>query len=228
MVGLDEITALSPRQGCDMGWLDRILMVAVLVLAVMLHEIAHGLAALWCGDRTALEAGRISLNPLRHIDPFGTVILPLLLVVSGAGIVFGWARPVPVNLGRTRNPRRALWVTAAAGPLSNLVQALLAVLVLRGTIALGLRSAPVQWLQLLCVLAVLINVVLMLFNLLPVPPLDGSRVLAALLPPDLAVRYLSLGRFGFLIVAGLLYLGVLDRVLNPLIDGLFKVLLSGA
>ncbi len=211
-----------------MDWLQKGLMVAVLVVAVMLHEIAHGVAALWCGDRTALEAGRISLNPMRHIDPFGTILLPALLLLSGVGIVFGWAKPVPVNLGRTRSPRQALWITAAAGPLCNLAQALLAVVILRATLLLGDPPAALQVLQWVCFMAVLINVVLMLFNLLPVPPLDGSRIVAALLPPRLAVRYLEIGRFGLLIVVGLLYLGLFEALLKPLLAWLFHTLLPGA
>lgn len=207
----------------QLSWTDRIVMIAVLVVAVMIHEVAHGLAALWCGDPTARDMGRLSFNPLRHIDPFGTIILPALLALSGAGVVFGWAKPVPINLGRTRNPRAALWITALAGPLSNLAQAALAGLALRVIMGLG-WMLPV-WLELVLQFACVINVVLLVFNLLPIPPLDGSRVVAALLPPSLAVAYLSIEKFGFLILFLLLRYDLLDGITSRLTTGLVELLL---
>ena len=205
-------------------WMHRVLMVAVLIVAVMIHEVAHGLAALWCGDRTALERGRITLNPLRHIDPIGTILLPGLLALAGSSVVFGWAKPVPVDLSRTRNPRKALWITAVAGPLSNLVQAILAAGALRGLGPLGLLP---PWLAMLLVITILINIVLLVFNLIPIPPLDGSRVLAALLPQEWVSGYLSLGKFGFLLLFLLLQTKIIGKVMEPALGLILNWLVPG-
>lgn len=205
-------------------WMQRAILVAVLVVAVMVHEVAHGLAALWCGDPTAREQGRISLNPLRHIDPVGTILLPVLLALSGSPVVFGWAKPVPVNLWRTRHPRQALWITAVAGPLSNLFQALLAAGLLRGLAAAGLLTGGLAlWL----LSAVLVNVGLLVFNLLPVPPLDGSRVVAAVLPRAAAEAYLAAGRYGFVVLYLLLRTKAAGAVMEPVFGKLVGWLIPG-
>jgi len=207
-----------------MGWTEKAVLIGVLVVAVMLHEVAHGLAALACGDPTAKERGRLSLNPLRHIDPVGTLLLPGLLALAGSSVIFGWAKPVPVDLGRTRNPRQALWLTAVAGPATNLLLAALAAAALQALAAFG---APAPWLAHLLVAAVLVNLVLLVFNLLPVPPLDGSRVVAALLPRAWAARYLEVGRYGFLILFLLLRSRAFDAVMTPLLRSLVRWLLPG-
>ena len=163
----------------------KVISVAVLMVAVMIHEIAHGYVALLCGDSTARDAGRLSLNPIRHIDLVGTIILPVLLAVTGSGVMFGWAKPVPVNVGRCRNPRQAFWLTAIAGPLSNLIQALLGVglyYIFDAAIGHFGWSKPLEYGIISSLIYISTNIVLMTFNLIPIPPLDGSRVLAILLP----------------------------------------------
>ena len=191
--------------------------VVSLLFAVSFHESAHGLAALACGDPTAREQGRISLNPLRHIDPIGSVVFPALLALTGAP-VFGWARPVPVDLRRTREPRLANLLVSAAGPLSNVVLALLftaLVFVVRPRLHAVGAGAVDEALFLLAVYSVLINAALAIFNLLPIPPLDGFGVLESLLPRSLAPLAFALRRYGMLILIGLMMTGVLRHVLGP-------------
>lgn len=205
---------------------------AVLLFAVSLHESAHGAVASKLGDPTAERLGRITLNPLRHIDPIGSIIFPLVLAISGAP-VFGWAKPVPVNVALLRNPRRDSALVSFAGPASNLLVALLSVVVLFG-MKLANPRFPELVLQVLghegvqgaglivpvvylLVSLLVVNLVLALFNLLPVPPLDGSAVLAAVLPPPAAATFNRLGRYGMLIVFALLWLGAFDLVIRPVI-----------
>lgn len=200
----------------------KVISLASLVVAVMIHEISHGVVALLCGDPTARDAGRISMNPIRHIDPIGTIVLPLFLAFSGSGIMFGWAKPVPVNVGRCRNPRQAFWMTAIAGPLSNLAQALIAV----GVYHLILSMTPTESMSpfigyalFACAIFAVTNIVLMTFNLIPIPPLDGSRVMAILLPEKLAIPYMRLERFGFIILIVLLNLDVFSGLIEGVIGG---------
>ena len=174
-----------------------------LVVAIVFHEVAHGYVAKLLGDPTADEANRLSLNPLRHVDPVGTVILPGLLALAKAP-VFGWAKPVPVNKWRLRNPRFGMMAVAAAGPGSNLVMALITAVVLglfsrtnMGGASL-LESAPFITANLANFLTV--NIFLALFNLLPIPPFDGSHILEGMLPRGMAATYAKLHRFGFLLV----------------------------
>jgi Zn-dependent protease len=168
-----------------------------LVFAIVLHEVSHGWTALAFGDPTAKRKRRLSLNPVRHVDPFGTVILPLVLAVSGAP-VFGWAKPVPVVARRMRNPRLHMMLVALAGPGMNLALALISAfaLALLRWIAPG---AGIGWifLEMNLINFLLINVFLAIFNLLPIPPFDGGHVVEGLLPRPLAARYRRLGRFGF-------------------------------
>lgn len=194
------------------------------ILAVTLHEAAHGYAARAMGDDTAERMGRISLNPLRHVDPFGTVILPALLLVVG-GVMFGWAKPVPVDFSRLRPLRLGMVVVAAAGPAINLLMAALAVI---GFWLIPFVPDPAQlWLFENLKNAVYINLLLAVFNMLPIPPLDGGRVLTGLLPWPLAVRLARLERFGILLVLGFLFLlpmlgnavGVNLDLLGWLVDG---------
>lgn len=187
---------------------------AALVPAIMIHEIAHGAAALWCGDTTARDEGRLSLNPLRHVDPFMSVILPAVLVLSGSSVVFGGAKPVPVNLWRCRDPKKAYWITAIAGPGSNFLQAVAGALlfhVLLHVLPDGRLSVYVLYFLLSYVVT---NAALMVFNLVPVPPLDGSRVVTVLLPPDLRWRYAQLERWGLLVVFALLWIPAFNAAIG--------------
>jgi Zn-dependent protease len=175
--------------------LAQILLMAVpIILAVTLHEAAHGFVALHFGDDTAKNAGRVTLNPIKHIDPFGTIFLPLLLVVLNAGFVFGYAKPVPVNFAGLRNPRWDMIWVAAAGPGMNVLLALLSAGLLYGVVAL--EGGPVASIANMLLLSIELNFVLAVFNLLPLPPLDGSKILAPLLPQALAGPYLRFGRYG--------------------------------
>ena len=188
-----------------------------LIFAVTLHEAAHGYAALAMGDDTAQRLGRISLNPLRHVDPFGTVVLPGLLLALG-GVMFGWAKPVPVDFRRLRNPRLGMIVVAAAGPGMNLALAV-------GSVLVALYLLPhvpreVQgWLLLNLDNAIYFNLLLAIFNMIPVPPLDGGRVLVGILPAPLAWRVARLEKAGMLILlAALFILPILGSKLGVDID----------
>jgi len=187
-----------------------------IILAITLHEAAHGYVARHFGDPTAWQEGRITLNPLKHIDPIGTVLVPLLiLLISTGGLLFGWAKPVPVNFGNLRNPKRDMLWVAAAGPASNFVMALgwAAVMKLAWLLPLNYFSLPMAR---MAEIGILINVTLMVLNLLPLPPLDGGRIAVSLLPHRLAWRFAQLERFGFPILLVLLFTGILGTVLRPL------------
>ncbi len=190
------------------------------VFAITLHEAAHGYVAKHFGDLTAYAEGRVSLNPLRHIDPIGTVALPLVLLavtkLFGGGIIFGWAKPVPVNFGNLRSPKRDMLWVAAAGPLANLAMALGWALALNAGLMLpgGYFALP---LILMGAAGVFINVIIMVLNLLPLPPLDGGRILVSLLPHRLAYNVARIEPYGFVILIVLLFAGVLGLILWPLI-----------
>jgi len=195
-------------------WLPE-LVAAVLaaVIAITLHEAAHGYAALWLGDDTAARAGRLSLNPLRHVDPVGTVLIPGILLVSQlltigrVEAMFGWARPVPVDVWKLANPRWGMVLVAAAGPAMNFVLAFAAALALHGVAPLAAASADLGFMAArFLLLSMLANTILALFNLLPVPPLDGGRILVGVLPRGPALAVARLERFGLLIVLGLVFL----------------------
>ncbi|HSQ00814.1 MAG TPA: site-2 protease family protein [Candidatus Dormibacteraeota bacterium] len=197
------------------------IMAPPILFSIILHEIAHGWVANRLGDDTAARAGRLTLNPIPHIDPFGSVILPLLLAVSGSPFLFGWAKPVPVHFANLRQPKRDMVAVALAGPGTNLILAVVFTLLARALAPVGLRS-----LALMAMVGVQINVVLAVFNLLPILPLDGGRVLFGLLPMPAARAFARLEPYGMLIVIALLATGVLGTIVGPVTRTLLNALLS--
>ena len=198
------------------------------LLAITLHEAAHGYVARHFGDPTADLAGRISLNPLRHIDPVGTILVPagilaLSSLAGGGGILFGWAKPVPVNFGRLRNPKADMLWVAAAGPFVNLVMAVgWAIL-----FTIAARSEPGAYSVPMLKMAdagIQINAVLMVLNLLPIPPLDGGRIAVSLLPHRMAWQFSKIEPYGLAILLVLLFTDILGRVLGPLLGLFFRLL----
>jgi Zn-dependent protease len=192
------------------------------IFAITMHEAAHGYVAKHFGDLTAYSAGRVSLNPLRHIDPVGTIALPLVLLVvsklfGGGGILFGWAKPVPVNFANLRRPKRDMLWVAAAGPASNLLMAMFWTLMLKTGLAIPGNYFALP-LMLMGAAGVFINVIFMVLNLLPLPPLDGGRIAVSLLPQRLAWRFAQLERWGFPILLVLLFTGILGAVMTPLVE----------
>lgn len=190
------------------------------LLAITLHEAAHAWAANRCGDSTAKMLGRLSANPLRHIDPIGTILVPIVIaVLSQFQFVFGWAKPVPINWYQLRKPRRDMALVASAGPVSNFVMALIWASCMKAGLLLNPSSSFIAEFMFLTGRAgVFINLVLGLLNLIPIPPLDGSRILASILPPKQARYYMMLEPFGFFILAALLFTGVLGWLLGPILS----------
>ena len=195
------------------------------LLAITLHEAAHGYVARHFGDPTAWQAGRISLNPLRHVELFGTILLPVLLHLIGSPFLFGWAKPVPVDFSRLRHPKRDMLWVAAAGPGVNLLMAVFwtALLKVDTLIPFNYFSQP---LALMCEIGIGVNLALMGLNLLPLPPLDGGRIVTSLLPWEYAVRFARLERWGFFILLALLYFNVLNYTVWPLVSLLKRFLLA--
>jgi len=197
------------------------------LFAIVLHEVAHGWVADRLGDNTARFMGRLTLNPIKHIDPIGTVLIPVLLLVVGSPFLFGYAKPVPINFRKLRNPKRDMIWVALAGPVTNLLLALISTLLLAVTVNMpGSMEWVAQPLALMCQASIIINVVLCIFNLLPLPPLDGGRVAVGLLPGPMAYQLSRLEPFGFLIIILLLVSGVLQSVIGPLVMGSAGVLIN--
>jgi Zn-dependent protease len=198
------------------------------LFAITVHEAAHGFMAQKLGDNTAAMLGRVTLNPLKHIDPIGTIVIPLALVLMGlltqgqVGLLFGYAKPVPVRLDRLKNPRRDMIWVALAGPLSNLAQALIWGMLLYLLLGMGVTE---PFFRAMCQGGVTVNAVLFAFNLFPLPPLDGGRVLVGLLPPGPAMALARLEPYGFFIVMALAVSGIIRAIwMNPLMNLTFAVI----
>lgn len=199
------------------------------VLAITLHEAAHGYIAKLFGDRTAEMLGRVTLNPVKHVDPVGTILVPGILLLTaklagGVPFIFGWAKPVPVNAENLRHPRRDMIWVAVAGPGSNFVQALLWAVLL--VVAAAGGAAASAGLTEMARIGVNVNLVLMALNILPIPPLDGGRVLAGLLPPRAAYALSRVEPFGLFVILGLLVTGLLDNLMRPLIVGAQRLIVA--
>ncbi|MDX8378158.1 MAG: site-2 protease family protein [Mariprofundales bacterium] len=204
----------------------------VVIIAVVIHEVAHGKMADLLGDSTARMAGRLTLNPIPHIDIVGTIVIPALLLLMSSPILFGYAKPVPVNFNRLNKPKRDMVFVALAGPVSNVLLALLFTLLLAlcgfilPYITQSIISGLLPFLMDMCVAAILINLILALFNMLPIPPLDGGRVAVGLLPLPWSQHLSRIEPFGFFIVIALLMFGWLQSSLAPLVIGGMQMLVS--
>lgn len=197
--------------------MDKLITLVILIFSAVVHEVMHGVVAEKLGDSTARDEGRITLNPIPHIDPFGSILLPGFLLLVGSPVIFGAAKPVPVNFNNL-NPRKlGMTLVSLAGPLSNFGLAILLMLPLKFGL---ISSSPVVdiWLQ-----AVILNIVLGTFNLLPIPPLDGSKVIASMLPYRAMYWILSMERYGFFLLIIFLMLGILDKILLPVISVFFRL-----
>ena len=194
------------------------------IFAITLHEAAHGYAARHFGDLTADQAGRITLNPIRHIDLMGTIVIPVLILIASQGkYAFGWAKPVPVNFSRLRNPKRDMLWVAAAGPGANLLMAILWAFVIKAMqgVPLNYFTEPVL---LMARGGIIINAVLMVLNLFPLPPLDGGRIAVSLLPHRLAYGFARIEPYGMIILLVLMFLGVLGIVMMPIVNAFIATL----
>lgn len=195
-----------------------------ILFAITVHEVAHGWAAKRLGDQTAFQLGRLTLNPIKHIDPIGTLLVPGILILAG-GFIFGWAKPVPIITRNLRNPKRDMMIVAFAGPFSNLIMALIWAVIMK--IGYGL-AGDFSWVGVPLIYmagtGIFINLLLFVLNLLPIPPLDGGRIVAGLLPSQFAVKYESIERYGLFIMLGLLISGILASIIFPPVSAMQQIL----
>ena len=203
-----------------------VISVVVLLFSIIVHEVAHGFVAYKRGDSTAKLLGRLTLNPIYHIDIFGSIILPAILMLTGAP-VFGWAKPVPVNMYNLKNPKQDMIFVSLAGVTANFLLAVAAGAIMFIIRAFFADVSIMASIYLILQYVIVINIVLMIFNLIPIPPLDGSRVVLFLLPRDLAQKYAKIERYGFWIILILLMTNILWKIIAPIANFLIK-LLSGA
>ncbi len=195
-----------------------ILTLIIFFFALTIHEYAHGWVAYKKGDNTALYSGRLTLNPLAHIDPIGTVLFPIfLLIMSGGRFTFGWAKPVPINYNALRDPKKDIIWVGLAGPLANIIFAFILSIIVK---IFPLNSFFYQ----ILINGIFINLLFAVFNLIPIPPLDGSRVVMGLLPPDLAYEYSKIERFGFIILIVLLMFNIIHKIVIPIVIGLARLM----
>ncbi len=194
------------------------------LFAITVHEVAHGWMASKLGDKTAFIMGRLTLNPLKHIDPIGTILVPGILLLLG-GIVFGWAKPVPVTYANLNKPKRDMAIVAAAGPISNLIMAIIWALIAKlGVVLYHLGLSWALAIVLMGQAGIIINLLLMTINLIPIPPLDGSRIVSGFLPNKASLVYNRLEPYGFFILLFLLITGILGLIISPIISLLFRLI----
>ncbi len=211
----------------DVSFILKIFLVAFPILyAITLHEIAHGWVAKQAGDNTAASLGRLSINPIKHIDPVGTVLVPAVLMYF-FGAPFGWAKPVPVNWNNLKHPKRDMALVALAGPFANLLMLIFWAIVLKLADSLGTEWWQVsQIIIYMANIGIIINAVIMVLNLIPIPPLDGSRVVSSLIPDKWSSLYARVEPFGIMIVIVLMLSGNLGKILMPMVDGLTNMVFS--
>ncbi|MBF0265138.1 MAG: site-2 protease family protein [Gammaproteobacteria bacterium] len=195
------------------------------LFAITIHEVAHARVAYYFGDESVKLAGRLSLNPFKHIELLGTILIPLIMVLV-VGFAIGWAKPVMIDIRKLRNPDKNIPWIALAGPMSNFVMAIMWALVLRLIFEMDVRPEWVLFLVYMSIAGVLINSILMVFNLLPIPPLDGSKVIMPFLPKNFARIYASFSPYGFYLIIALMLLGLLGIILNPLINNILTLLIN--
>ena len=203
----------------------QLLTVAILptLFAIVVHEVSHGWVAMRLGDTTAYAAGRLTLNPIKHIDPIGTILVPAVLILT-VGFAFGWAKPVPINWRNLRNPKRDIALVAAAGPGANLLMAVFWALLVKLGASLPhdlFLTTPLIYMGLF---GILINTVLMVFNLIPIPPTDGGRILTSLLPPRMAYSVSKIEPYGMFILIGLMITGILWKIIGPVIYSVMTII----